>query len=122
MRLISYCILFALLATTGLHAAEGKKKIVLIAGKDSHGRGEHEFRAGVMILAKALTENVPQAEVVTTFSGWPADNSIFDGAAAVVIYCDGGGNHPIRQQWDFVEGLIKKMGATPLDTPGVVMT
>jgi len=108
MRHISYCLLLILLAAAGLQAAEGKKKVVLVAGKDSHGRGEHEFRAGMMILAAALTANAPDVEAVTTFDGWPADNAIFDGAAAVVIYCDGGGGHPIRQQWPKMEELIKK--------------
>ena len=85
-----------------------KKKIVLIAGKDSHGRGAHEFRAGCILLAKALNENAPGVEAVVTFDGWPKDNAIFDGAAAVVIYCDGGGGHPIRPQLAFTEELIKK--------------
>ncbi|MDC0318860.1 hypothetical protein OAL50_04260, partial [Akkermansiaceae bacterium] len=33
-----------------------KKKIVLIAGSRSHASGEHEFRAGCMLLAKALND------------------------------------------------------------------
>ena len=43
-----------------------QKKIVFIAGKPSHGYAEHEHRAGCLLLAKALNENVPQvhAEVV----------------------------------------------------------
>jgi hypothetical protein len=90
------------------HAEDAKKKIVLVAGKDSHGRGAHEFRAGCILLAKALNENVPSVNAVCTFDGWPKDDSIFDGAAAVVIYCDGGKGHPIIQHWPFVEGLIKK--------------
>jgi type 1 glutamine amidotransferase len=101
--------LCALTFTAASEAGEagGKKKVVLIAGKDSHGRGEHEFAGGCMLLAKALNEN-PQIEAVVTFNGWPEDKSIFDGAAAVVIYCDGGANHPIRQHWDEVEAMIKK--------------
>mgnify|MGYP001616990064 CR=1 FL=1 len=89
-------------------AVSAKKKIVLVAGKDSHKQGEHEFRAGCILLAKALNENVPGVETVCTFEGWPADNKIFDDAAAVVIYCDGGKGHPVRQQLEFVDGLVKK--------------
>jgi hypothetical protein len=58
-RLLSAVLLAVLACAMPLHAAEGKKKIVLVAGKDSHGRGEHEFRAGCMILQKALNENMP---------------------------------------------------------------
>lgn len=86
----------------------GKKKIVLVAGRDSHGRGEHEFRAGCILLAKALNENMPGVEAVVTFDGWPKDHSIFDGAAAVIIYCDGGKGHPIRPHLDYVDELVKK--------------
>ena len=38
--------------------AEDKKKIVLIAGRPSHGPGEHEHNAGVLLLKKCL-EQVP---------------------------------------------------------------
>ena len=89
-------------------AEDAKKKIVLVAGHDSHGRGEHEFRAGCILLAKALNENVPNVNAVCTFDGWPKDESIFDNAAAIVIYCDGGGGHPIRQHWETVEKLMKQ--------------
>ena len=34
-----------------------KKKILFIAGPRSHGNGEHEFKAGCMLLAKCLNEN-----------------------------------------------------------------
>ncbi|CAN5363943.1 hypothetical protein BH23VER1_BH23VER1_20750 [soil metagenome] len=72
----------------------GKKKIVFVAGGPSHGPGEHEHRAGCMLLADHLNKSgLPvQAEVVT--NGWPEDESVFDGAAAVVIYANGGGGHP----------------------------
>lgn len=89
-------------------AEDAKKKVVFVAGKDSHGKGEHEFRAGCVLLAKALNENAPGVEAVCTFNGWPEDEKIFEGAAAVVFYCDGGGGHLIRQHWDAVEAMMKK--------------
>lgn len=72
----------------------GKARIVFVAGNPSHGPGEHEHRAGCMLLAKELNESgLPVvAEVVT--GGWPQDESVFEGAAAVVMYSDGGGGHP----------------------------
>ncbi|HYG75660.1 MAG TPA: ThuA domain-containing protein [Planctomycetota bacterium] len=103
-----FAIVLIALCVAPLHAEDAKKKIVLVAGRDSHGRGEHEFRAGCILLAKALNENVPSVNAVCTFDGWPKDASIFDGAAAVVIYCDGGKGHPIIQHWSAVEEMIKK--------------
>ncbi|MFT5129216.1 MAG: putative membrane-bound dehydrogenase-like protein [Rhodothermales bacterium] len=83
------------------------KKVVFVAGRASHGQGAHEHRAGSMLLARLLNENVPEikAEVVT--EGWPADTTVFDGAAAVIIYCDGGGGHVVNPHIDRFDKLMK---------------
>jgi len=90
-------VLFLNRGTAGSGAADdGKagKKVVFIAGKASHGPGEHEHRAGCMLLADHLNRSgLPLHSVVVT-NGWPEDESVFDGAHAVVIYADGGPNHP----------------------------
>ena len=68
-----------------------KKKILFIAGKPSHSNGEHEFRAGSMLLAKALNESGLDVEAKVHFYGWPEDESIFKGVDACIIYADAGG-------------------------------
>ncbi len=45
-------------------------KIVLIAGRPSHGPGDHEFNAGCKLLAKCLAE-IPGIEPVFVAGGWP---------------------------------------------------
>ncbi len=87
--------LVLLFTVSALAGAAAEKKIVLIAGGASHGSGDHEHRAGCLLFQKCLN-GVPgvKAEV---FSGWPKDPSAFEGAAAVVIYSDGGGGHPAIQ-------------------------
>ena len=77
-------------------AAPESKKLVIVAGKQSHGPGDHEFRAGSLLLKKCL-EKTAGLEVVVVPNGWPEDVKVFDGAAAVVIYADGGGGHPFVQ-------------------------
>ena len=72
------------------------KKIVLIAGKASHGPGEHEFRAGCLLLQKCLA-GVSGVNTEVCDNGWPKANSVLDGAAAVVLYADGGSGHPFFQ-------------------------
>lgn len=72
------------------------KKILLIAGKQSHGPGDHEFRAGALLLEKCL-DQVPGIEAEVHTGGWPNDVKAFEGAAAVLIYADGGGGHPAIQ-------------------------
>jgi len=88
-------------------APAAKKKIVFVAGKPSHGPGAHEHRAGCMLLADQLNRSGLPVEAVVTTNGWPQDNSIFEGASAVVIYADGGSGHPaLRQLAD-----LKKLAA-----------
>lgn len=79
-------------------ASVPKKKVVFIAGKPSHAPGEHEHRAGCMLLADQLNKSGLPIEAVVTTNGWPQDPAIFDGASAVVIYSDGGGGHPAINQ------------------------
>jgi type 1 glutamine amidotransferase len=71
----------------------GRKKIVFISGKPSHGYAQHEQYAGCMLLAKDLNENVPGVVCEVNKHEWPKDEHAFDGAAAIVIFCDGGGGH-----------------------------
>src|SRR5262245_34423498 len=72
-------------------------KIVIVAGRQSHGPGEHEFFAGSAILMKLL-QQTPGVFPVMARDGWPKDEKIFDGAKTVVFYMDGGGGHPIIQK------------------------
>lgn len=87
--------------------AATEKKIVFIAGSPSHGPGQHEHRAGCMLLADQLNKSgLPvKTEVVT--NGWPKDESVFDGASAVIIYADGGPGHPAFQHLEKLKTLAK---------------
>src|SRR5688500_14361793 len=103
-KLLALCLLALPLA---LSAAD--RRIVLIAGKQSHGPGDHEFRAGSLLLQKSLNQVAGITSVVHS-NGWPADVSAFDGAAAILIYADGGGGHPAIQgeRLKFIDDLAKK--------------
>jgi type 1 glutamine amidotransferase len=87
----------------------GLTKIVLVAGRQSHGPGDHEFFAGCALLMKMLKQT-PGVFPVMARDGWPKDPKTFEGAKAVVFYMDGGGGHPILQQdhREIVQGLIDK--------------
>ena len=74
-------------------AAAPPAKIVLVAGTPSHAPREHEFNAGMLLLEKCLRQN-PGIEPVVVKGGWPADESAFDGARAIIFYLDGGARHP----------------------------
>ncbi|WP_165065569.1 ThuA domain-containing protein [Paludisphaera rhizosphaerae] len=85
-----------LAASAATVAAAEPTKIVLLAGRPSHGPGQHEFNAGCKLLAKCLA-GVPGVEPVVVAGGWPKDESVFDGAKALIFFMDGGGNHPAIQ-------------------------
>ena len=72
---------------------EGKKKIVLVAGKPSHRPGEHEFPAGVHAIQNSL-DQVPDVIAADYYEGWPSDPTAFDNADSVLFYMDGGSGHP----------------------------
>jgi type 1 glutamine amidotransferase len=77
--------------------ADGRKKIVMVAGKPSHGKGAHEFNAGTMILKKCL-DATPGVLATAYYSGWPADPTAFDNADGILLYMDGGSGHPVIQR------------------------
>ena len=86
------CLAIGLLAVA-FAAEAADKKIVFIAGRPSHGPLSHEHRAGCLLLAKSLA-GVPGVVTEVHTNGWVSDEKVFEGAAAVVVYSDGGGGHP----------------------------
>jgi type 1 glutamine amidotransferase len=86
----------AVLVGCAVLASAADQKIVLIAGGPSHGPGDHEHRAGCLLF-KACLDRLPGVTSVVYSNGWPHEVHAFDGAAAVVIYSDGGGGHPFLQ-------------------------
>lgn len=89
-------------------ASPAKKKIVFLAGRPSHGPGQHEHNAGCRILADELQRQSPNIEVVVHRNEWPKDPAVLEGAAAVVIYCDGGGGHLVIPKQDECDKLMKQ--------------
>jgi type 1 glutamine amidotransferase len=74
---------------------DGRKKVVFVAGRRSHGYGAHEHKAGCLLLAKRLNESVPQVYAIVYTNGWPKDPTALDNADEVVFYCDGGEGHVV---------------------------
>ena len=81
-------------------------KIVLVAGRQSHGPGDHEFFAGTAILMKML-QQTPGVFPVMARDGWPKNEQIFDDAKAVVFYLDGRGGHPLTDPKKM--GIVQKL-------------
>lgn len=86
-----------------------KKSIVMIAGKPSHGPGQHEHNAGIQLLKKCLEQGAAdQVDIKFHLNGeWPSQKEL-SAADTVVIYSDGGGGHPALQG-DHLAQLDKEM-------------
>lgn len=96
MKIKIIALLGLLFSALVLPAADAKK-IVFVAGPPSHGPGEHEHRAGCLLL-KSCLDKVDGVTATVYSNGWPANPSeAFDGAATIVVYSDGGAGHPLLQ-------------------------
>ena len=85
------------------------KKLVLVAGRLSHGAGDHEFFAGTAILMNLLKQT-PNVWPVMARDGWPKNEKIFEGADSILFYMDGRGGHPVVQgdRMDKIQKLMDK--------------
>jgi hypothetical protein len=115
---VAVVVAAAAATTTTIETQARNKRIVIIAGRPSHPPGMHEFRAGSLLLQKALA-GVKGVRVEVIPMGWPKktvdgkevdDHAALDGADAVFIYADGGRNHPAIQndRVQVLDALAKK--------------
>jgi type 1 glutamine amidotransferase len=70
---------------------DAKKKILLIGGNPDHPPGTHLYMRECELLAKCLRQT-PGVEVVVS-NGWPKDEKMLEGLAAIACYSNPGGNH-----------------------------
>jgi type 1 glutamine amidotransferase len=105
MKPLATLLLLSLIAFAATVGRAEDKRIVMIAGKPTHGPGEHEFRAGLLLFQKCLA-GFPGIQVEVYTNGWPDDSAVLQGAAAVVIYSDGGPGHPALQ-----DDRLQQLGA-----------
>jgi hypothetical protein len=68
------------------------RRLTLVAGRPSHASGEHEFLAGMQLLAGCLA-GAPGLDVRVVADGDLGDDVLAD-TDAVVLFADGGGGHP----------------------------
>jgi putative membrane-bound dehydrogenase-like protein len=109
MKKFIFSFLLLSIALTASKNSRATTKIVLIAGKDSHGTSAHNWGDGVDLLSNALVkESGFNIETAVHKGGWPSDPSILKGAATVVILSDGGGRHPINKNLKEFDALAEK--------------
>jgi type 1 glutamine amidotransferase len=112
---VSLVVIVLLCAITALGSAtangadpSGKRKIVFLPGYQSHGWSGHAYTADCKLLARILNENVPAVQAVVLEGGWPKDSPALDGAAAIVIACDGNSLLGREANWKTLDALARK--------------
>jgi putative membrane-bound dehydrogenase-like protein len=94
--------------TAAAKTPDGKPCVLLIAGKPSHGPGQHEHNAGVKLFAKCLDQASSGVVTKVHLSGdWPNADELGQ-ADTIVLYSDGGGGH-VALQGNRLEELAKEM-------------
>ncbi len=85
-------LLIVLLACATASRAGAPKQVLLVSGAPSHGQGEHEFPAGVDLLAAALNQSGLDLAASAHHQSWPPAEAL-ENIDALVVYCDGRKNH-----------------------------
>ena len=75
-------------------------KIVLIAGKKSHGPGEHEYEKSLELFRHCFDTSLNARHLLVEVhtNGWPEDETTLDDADTIVLFGDGGSRnnqHPL---------------------------
>ncbi|MEO0447882.1 MAG: ThuA domain-containing protein [Verrucomicrobiota bacterium] len=82
-----------------------RTNILFLAGSRSHASGDHEFRAGCLLLAKALNEESGLDVEAVVVSGWPEEEEVFEGVDAVIVYSDA--TKVVQHGWETMDELAR---------------
>lgn len=83
----------------GRPADPGPRKVILIAGKPTHGEGNHEWDKDAQFLKQSLegATNIEPLDIEIHYNGWPENPANLDDADAIVFLTDGFEHHPLKE-------------------------
>ncbi|MGZ8937620.1 MAG: ThuA domain-containing protein [Limisphaerales bacterium] len=93
-------------------------RIDMIAGKKSHGPGEHEYKKAMQLLAAQLEKENDFIDVRVHFDGWPKDDEVLKTSDTVVLYSDGADKN--ERDHPLLLGRMKYMGDVMKGGAGLV--
>ena len=75
------------------------RKVVFIAGKPTHGKGNHEWDKDARFLKKSFeaATNIEPLAIDIHYNGWPDNPADLDDADAIVFLTDGYKMHPLKE-------------------------
>jgi type 1 glutamine amidotransferase len=96
VRIAWACLLAIAVATSTLTLGAARtRKIVLLAGRKSHGPGFHEYLKTIKLF-KVMLDRSPNLHGMKTeiyFNGWPDDPKTLDDADTIAMFTDGQPSH-----------------------------
>lgn len=101
-------LLFGLILAPSAGAAGDAKKIVFLPYGHSHGWGGHAYTADCKLLARILNEAVPSVQASVLEGRWPSDLSAIEGAAAIIVACDGNGLIGREANWKALDRIARQ--------------
>jgi len=102
---ICLCAAFGWSALT----AGATKEIIFLAGKESHGHGAHEHRAGSLLLARSLNESELNIKATVVAEGaWPERSHGQAPPDAIVFYCDGLAQHTAKAHTETIQAWVNQ--------------
>lgn len=90
-----------------LLADEPPRTLLLVAGPDSHAKGDHEHHAGCVLLAEWINRADVGVHAIVS-SGWPDDPGVVERADAIVVYADGEGGGTVMRQLDALHAAAER--------------
>jgi len=84
------------------------KKILFLAGSDSHGWGSHQHFGGTNILARGMRNSALPVDIQVT-RNWPQESELLK-YDALVIYADGWGAHPANGHLESLKKFMDQGG------------
>ncbi|MCM8535519.1 MAG: ThuA domain-containing protein [Lentisphaeraceae bacterium] len=83
------------------------KKVMIVAGKDSHGPHAHNWTLGAELLAKQINQSGLDVKA-ETYHMWPSSQQAFKDVSSVIILCDGAKRHVLLPQLEKFDKLMSQ--------------
>jgi type 1 glutamine amidotransferase len=84
-------------------------RVAFIAGRKSHGPGEHEYKKALELLARELEHRLEFVDTKVHYDGWPTDQESLHDADTIVLYCDGS-DHQLQDYPLLLGNRLKFLG------------
>ncbi len=84
-------------------------RVAFIAGKKSHGPGEHDYKKSLDLLSHQLERQLEFIDTKVYYDGWPTEQDNLRDVDTIVFYCDGS-DHNVQDYPLLLGGRLQFLG------------